>query len=290
MHIINSLLINNHRKHDEGIRLILIDEIELALHPSAIMRLLRLLQGLTEEYNLCIYFSSHSVELIRQIAPQNMFYLEKEKDGIQVINPCSSAYATCDIYQHSGYDVLILVEDELTKRLVQRVIIQERLFESTLIHVLPVGGWENVLKMHYNVVVSRIAGPGVKICSILDGDTEQDFNKQFSNNVIYKNLAIGFLPIMSLEKYLHEYLYNNKDIAFFKEINDRFFQIKPLKEIIRRMQNPASNKKFYYSLLSTLNEQGIDSSIFEEQVCEIICNRVDLNPIKKFLNSVLGKS
>lgn len=289
LHIINTLLINNKQiKKDDEIRLILIDEIELALHPSAIMRLLRLLQGLTIEYNLCIYFSSHSVELIRQIDPQNMFYLEKEQNGINVINPCRPAYATCDIYQHSGYDVLILVEDELAKKLVLRVIDNEGLYKSTLINVLPVGGWQNVLKMHSNVVITRIAGPGVKICSILDGDTEQEFKRKYADKETYKNLAIGFLPVMSLEKYLHQKLYKKKDVEFFKEINDRFFRIKPLKEIISEMQNPDSNKRFYENLLSALNAQGVDSNVFEEKVCEIICNQVDLNPIKRFLGSVLG--
>ena len=289
LHIINTLLINNKQiKKDDNIRLILIDEIELALHPSAIMRLLKLLHGLTVEYNLCIYFSSHSVELIRQIAPQNMFYIEKEQNGINVINPCRPAYATCDIYQHSGYDVLVLVEDELAKKLVMRVIDNEGLYKSTLINVLPVGGWPNVLKMHHNVVVSRIAGPGVKICSILDGDAKSEFKKKFADNETYKNFAIGFLPVMSLEKFLHEKLYKNKDVAFFKEINDRFFQIKPLKEVINEMQNPDSNKKFYENLLVALKAQDIDRNIFEEKVCEIICNQVDLNPIKKFLGSILG--
>lgn len=288
LHIINTFLINKKEPSSENIRLILIDEIELALHPSAIMRLLRLLKGLTTKYNLCIYFSSHSVELIRQIEPHKMFYLEKEQGGIQVINPCRPAYATCDIYQHSGYDVLILVEDELAKKIVLRVIEKERYYESTLINVLPVGGKDNVLKMHYNVVHSKLLGPGVKICSVLDGDVEQEYKERYSDKSIYKNLAIGFLPVMSLEKYLHEKLYVHKDTAFFKDVNDRFFRIKPLKEVVNSMQNVKSNKSFYGALLRALNEQDIESSVFEEKVCEIICNQVDMNPIKKFLNSVLG--
>ena len=61
-----------------GKRLILIDEIELALHPSAIMRLVDFLQKLATEYNLAIYFSSHSIELLRKIKPSNIFHLQKE--------------------------------------------------------------------------------------------------------------------------------------------------------------------------------------------------------------------
>lgn len=285
LHLLNSLIIKEQRK--ENIRLILIDEIELALHPSAIMRLLRLLKELTVRYNLCIYFSSHSVELIRQITPGNMFYLQKESDGISVINPCRPAYATRDIYQHSGYDILVLVEDVLAKTLIQKVIEQEKLYESTLINVLPVGGWSNVIRMHYDVVNSRLAGPGVKVISILDGDVEQEFKRKYADNETYKNLPIGFLPVMSLEKYLHTKLYVSKDANFFKEINDRFFQVKSLKEAISEMQNPDDKKKFYNALISTLKAQDIDGAIFEQKVCDIICNIEDLSSIKSFLLSCL---
>ena len=287
LHLINSLLIN--KQPSDELRLILIDEIELALHPSAIMRLLRLLQGLTAKYNLCIYFSSHSVELIRQIEPNNMFYLQKESNGISIINPCRPAYATRDIYQHSGCDVLILVEDILSKMLVKRVIDDNKYYESTLINILPVGGWENILRMHSDVVQSKLAGPGVKIMSILDGDVEEEFNKKYLEKGKYTNLPVGFLPVMSLEKYLHSKLFLNKDVAFFKEINDRFFHVKSLKDVINEMQNPNDNKSFYRCLLSSLNTQGIESNLFEQKVCEIICNTEDLTSITKFFKDNLGK-
>ena len=45
----------------EDVRLILIDEIELALHPSAIMRLVDFLQKLATEYNLCLLYTSRCV-------------------------------------------------------------------------------------------------------------------------------------------------------------------------------------------------------------------------------------
>lgn len=289
LHLLNSVLINNKKQQSgDDIQLILIDEIELALHPSAIMRLMRLLQELTEDYNLCIYFSSHSVELIRQIEPSNMFYLQKEANGISVVNPCRSAYATRDIYQHSGYDVLVLVEDVLARTMIQQVIERDKLYESTLINVLAVGGWTNVMRMHYDVVKSKLVGPGVKIISVLDGDVEQDFKKTFSKNEQYKNLPVGFLPVMSLEKYLYKKLYTNKDTEFFKEINDRFFQVKSLKEVIGEMPNVGNNKDFYNSLMRALNAQGIDSIIFEQKVCDIICKKENLTRISQFMSSILN--
>ena len=120
LHMLNVVIIR--RVKLEDVRLILIDEIELALHPSAIMRLVDFLQKIAADYNLAIYFSSHSIELLRKIKPSNIFHLQKELDNITIVNPCYPSYATRDIYQHSGYDFLILVEDVLAKYILENII------------------------------------------------------------------------------------------------------------------------------------------------------------------------
>ena len=40
-------------------------------------------------------------------------------DNIAIVNPSYPTYATRDIYQHSGYDFLILVEDVLAKYILE---------------------------------------------------------------------------------------------------------------------------------------------------------------------------
>lgn len=60
---INNLVIKNiHKEHDI---LFLIDEVELALHPAAIDRLVQFLEQLSTNsiHNLIIYFTTHSSEL-----------------------------------------------------------------------------------------------------------------------------------------------------------------------------------------------------------------------------------
>lgn len=75
LHMLNVVIVRPAKSED--VRLILIDEIELALHPSAIMRLVDFLQKLATEYNLAIYFSSHSIELLRKIKPSNIFIYKR---------------------------------------------------------------------------------------------------------------------------------------------------------------------------------------------------------------------
>ena len=75
--------------------IVFLDEIELALHSSALRRLVVFLKKIAKEINLAIFFSTHSIELLREIKPQNIYYLLHNVDNsISVSNPCYSAYAT----------------------------------------------------------------------------------------------------------------------------------------------------------------------------------------------------
>ena len=101
--------------------IIFLDEIELALHASALRRLVHFLSRIAEEYEVAIFFSTHSLELIRGIKPQNIYYLERRLDNtISIINPCYPAYATRNLYGDDGYgeDMVILVEDDVAKNIV----------------------------------------------------------------------------------------------------------------------------------------------------------------------------
>lgn len=271
----------------DNVRLILIDEIELALHPVAINRLVDFLQKLAKEYNLAIYFSSHSIELIRKISPSHIFHLQKEDGKIAVVNPCYPSYATRDVYQHSGYDYLILVEDILAKYIIESIIDNESLYRSKLINIMPVGGWENVLRMQDELCRSNLAGVGTKIVSILDGDVQNEFRQKFSSKGIYKNMAVNFLPIQSLEKYLHNKIIANRDLEFCKDVGDRFFKVKSLSEIIDSFKRTNDNKAFYNYLIINLNEQGIEEDVFVTKICEMIYKRENMEKIISFLHKIL---
>lgn len=137
---INNLVIKNPRKsHDI---LFLIDEVELALHPAAIDRLVLFLQNLLSEStaNLIIYFSTHSSELIHRISPKNIFYIENNSGTVEITNPCYPNYAVRNLYIPNGFDFLLLVEDELAKCLVEKVIREHNLSKSKLCCILPSGG------------------------------------------------------------------------------------------------------------------------------------------------------
>jgi predicted ATPase len=67
--------------------LMFLDEIELALHPSSLKRFVVFLTEISNTYNYAIYFSTHSIELISGIRPDNIFFIERYADAY--IGKCS---------------------------------------------------------------------------------------------------------------------------------------------------------------------------------------------------------
>lgn len=79
LHFIYNALIRRSLPVNEPV-LMLIDEIELALHPVAVSRLIDLLNNIIKEHdNLTVVLTSHSPEVIRKISPNNLFMMEVDE-------------------------------------------------------------------------------------------------------------------------------------------------------------------------------------------------------------------
>lgn len=289
---INNLVIKNPRKSSDI--LFLIDEVELALHPAAIDRLIAVLKGLVSSApsNLIIYFSTHSSELIHRISPRNIYYIENTSGNVEITNPCYPNYAVRNLYIPNGFDFLLLVEDELAKSLVEKVIREHKLSNSKLCCVLPSGGWSQMLKLHHDMITYNTLGVGKHIISIFDGDAKTEVAKHKEYNALSK----GFLPIPSIEKYLRKKCISEKDPTFIKLINDKYFAVRSLKDIINdysndpRTRNDLNNdgKAFYKVLISNLEKAGITEESFVSYLCDDICSFEDVSgfveSLKKLLN------
>ena len=256
--------------------LFLIDEVELALHPGAIDRLVLFLEELlrTSKYQLVFYFSTHSAELIQKISHKNIYMVENQQGIVEMINPCYPNYAIRNLYIPNGFDFVLLVEDELAKGIVERVIRDNGLATSKLCCVLPAGGCTQMIKLHHDMVTYNTLGAGRHIISIYDGDAQETIAKQER----YKNLPKCFLPIPSIEKYLKRKCIDEPDPVFIKLIGDKYFNQRSIQSIINDYRNdPRTNvhqdkdgKAFYRILISNLQRIGIS----EERFVEYICNDI----------------
>ena len=283
LHFIYNALIRRSLPTDKPI-LMLIDEIELALHPVAVSRLIDLLNKIIKEHDtLTVVLTTHSPEVIRKISPNNIYMMEVGDHCTQFYSPCYPSYAIRDIYMHSGFDYVILVEDLLAKYVVEKEIQQLSLGTGKLINVLPVGGWENVLKFQLMAYNTNAFGIGAKVFSVLDGDIKNDTKVKKD----YKQLQKMFLPINSIEKYLYKVCINSLYRAVKREINDTFFNVESVDAILTDYIQEGDNngKALYRKLLSNLEKRSISEEAFVKGLCDVIMRHEDFTAFSSELTS-----
>lgn len=275
--------------------LILIDEIELALHPLAQERLSIFIEDITKTYGFCIYFATHSLQIINNIKPNNIYHLQRDiESNLQVINPCYPAYATRSLYTNDGFDFVFLVEDELAKYIVDEVIRKNSLASSKLIKVLPCGGWDKVLAMHYELMNSRLAGRNCKIFSILDGDIKDECERKYPKNSKFHGLQKSYLPIQSIEKFLKMKLIDKPDAEFAKELGDTYFHSRSIDSILADYKSHESSKKdnngknLFRIVEKCAEDQGISEDIFKFQICSFIYKKESFITLEKYLTGLLN--
>lgn len=264
--------------------LVLIDELELALHPIAVHRLLQFLGELIEEHdNLVVYISTHSAEIIRTLRPSQLFKVETIDGILTIENNCYPSYLIRDLYCTVAPDFLLLVEDTLAQLLVENVLRNENLRTSKLIHCVPVGGWKNVLALQNELTNKHVLGLGTKIISILDGDVENSLTKA------EKKKPHMFLPVSSVEKFLYGVIKENNNPKFRKILADKYFTVKSLNEIVSEYNKgtqegkPDDNKNFWNKLVKELSAVGITEQAFLASLTLDISQNYDLS---KFLNNL----
>ena len=237
--------------------LVLIDELELALHPMAVLRLIDFLKQLVQGHsNLIIYLSSHSPEVIRTMRPSDLYKVNNIDGKLSIESNCYPSYLIRDLYSNVSPDFLLLVEDELSQLFVNKILSRYSLRASKLIHCVPVGGWQNVLELHKELYTKKVLGVNTSIVSILDGDIESELNKE------QKKLPHIFLPIPSLEKFLYSVVKENSNPPFKRIINDKYFIVHSLDEIVSQYNkgilngSKDNNKNFYSKIRTELENIG----------------------------------
>lgn len=268
--------------------LVMIDELELALHPIAISRLIEYLSELVELYpNLIIYLSSHSPEVIKSISPRNMFKIENISGEISLQDNCYPSYLIRDLSSNVSPDCLLLVEDKLSQIFVENILTRENLRISKLIHCVPVGGWQNVLSLHKELYTKKILGSSAHIISILDGDIKSELTKD------QKRLPHLFLPIASIEKFMYAIAVDNKFPNIRQRVNDNFFLVESLEQIVAKYnQDPErkqGNKSFYKYITNVLKRIGTNEEIFVKGLCDIATDELNCSQFKSSLKEQINQ-
>ncbi|WP_024873567.1 ATP-dependent nuclease [Tolumonas lignilytica] len=161
--------------------LVLIDEIEMALHPQAQVRLLERIQRIAKDKNLTILFSTHSATLIKNIKRKNIIFIKET--NARHYESQTNVYPA-QVLSEIAYDdelnadYVFLVEDKQAKILLEQMIgsyfqhCRPDIFYQPLFKIVPIGGFVQVLELLN--ISSQIFPSFVKKYSFLDEDVKSE--------------------------------------------------------------------------------------------------------------------
>lgn len=174
-----------------------------------------------------------------------------------------------------------MVEDDLAKGVIDRLLRENSLLSSKLVHILPCGGYTNVIELAKEVVNSNLVGKNSSISIILDGDVKIDAQAYIVSRGISNNIPLTYLPIESLEKYLKNKLYDSVDHKLFRILNDFIFHQVSLSQILDKYRNEVdvskdkNGKKLYKRIDDELRNRGKSRNDLIEIVVEHLIKEND---------------
>lgn len=270
------------------VSLVILDEIEVGLHPSALNRLMDYLSSISKSHKICFLIATHNPATMSKVSKDNIYLLSRVKYAsrhIKILNPCYPAYAIRATKDMNGYDKIIFVEDRLAKKIVERQIVASGHSSNNLYKIIPLGGWKKVVELHNEFQSDSLGGSFCTYVSILDGDIKQQYDDEGYGD-LYPSCWVEFLPIPSLEKFLFRKLMIDGDDAIFRAIEGAFFNNSSLSfeevidDYVRDNPNYEMTDKKGKTLLRAIKtralEKRFDSNSVENMLCDIAMRSIEL--------------
>ena len=217
----------------EGIRetpnqsLILIDELEMALHPRAQVQLYKYLERVANEKRLTVIFSTHSVSLLKYVPRSRIIFLDRKPGGVvEAVRGCFPTYAIGNITlgEERTPDVVFYVEDEMAKSVLEplvKIVVQNNFAANNLfpdVRIIPIGGFSAVVNYLNNH--GMLMPESTRYCALLDNDVKAETVVNWRNQNNHPRLAefqrvgdkIDYLP-WSPELGILEFLRDRRETA-----------------------------------------------------------------------------
>ena len=160
--------------------LVLIEEIELGLHPKAQKTLIESLMKIVKDKKLQLIFTTHSPYIFDVLPSRAKLLLKKISNELQVIKEPSSSISFIELTGDNQKDLTIYVEDEIAKQLIENLF---NVLVSKRVTIIDVGSKENVIRMtsahHFNLDLGNAIG-------IPDGDTTDKEIKNWCSKYMLK--------------------------------------------------------------------------------------------------------
>lgn len=307
--VLNTLITIENLNQSEK-TLLLIDEVEMALHPTAQINLLKYLEKQAKDKNLIVLLSTHSSSIIKYT--KNIIYLENNKGDVEVVNNCYPAYVLKNMAIEEDFqpDCLFVVEDDKAKLLLNEIIryYNENFSKKNIkpiYKILPIGGYIQVINFFENSQ-HYVFNKKIKFHIFLDKDVETNKNSKAvcderkKANSELKD-CMHFLPITP-ELGLWEYLLSNAQKVqdnMDSQYQDNNFNFKErIKDIEQQKQKTANErqdaKDKFTSLLDEIhknfqiNKDNLTEFLFRLFVKDYFLNKEETKDFRSKLEKIFN--
>lgn len=273
--------------------MILIDEVELALHPSAQIRLLERLRAFAKDKSLTIILSTHSSSIIRS---QKSVILLENDGSIDFKSPPARAIGAIASRDDSTPDVIVLVEDEMAKYMVEAMrrtyirVCNDGQAKYIDFRTMYIGPYSSVVNF-YKEAKGYVFYDNINLYVLLDKDVETDIikypqfgNLQFIDKVNEINRSkqhIRYLP-WTPEVLLTETIFNKK-----ADFERRIHEITPVQTFrINLLSIRPDYSKYYSAPPIFTNKADYDEFIKERGAFRAECKKITNDILHHMMNSL----
>lgn len=284
--------------------LIIIDEIDISLHPLAQRRLLNKIKNFSKSFNITFVIATHSLQIIENLKQDEIYYFENNNGNVVISNPISPAYVTRNIYEHMYYDKVILVEDNLAKLFLENLICDlrtESKIENIHYQIIDIGGWRKVVETAIENKNFKYYSKAQVIVA-LDKDIKKDFEESDYNYQLDSSV-VTFVPVEeNIEFYTIKKLLS--DTTFKRMIEDELIKPNTFNSLNIKGKESTSQEiknKFKFtknSLIKQIYDYSNDKTEedIEKKIVSFLYKKVKTENLedefidfKLFINSFLNK-
>ncbi|WP_369158195.1 AAA family ATPase [Candidatus Thiodiazotropha sp. LNASS1] len=190
-------LIQLYRLIGSGAKLILVDELDVALDAVAQVNLYSSIKPILQENNSRLIVVSHSLAFMETVDEGCLYYLEKE-DGIISLEVRSFSYIKSDLFGFQGYDRYFLTEDEVLEEFIEFLI----RYYSIACHyqhiTIGVAGVNQVRMIVEKNDDRKIFADSNKVLCVVDGDVFPELQDSYNGPT-----RVVCTPVDDLQSYLY---------------------------------------------------------------------------------------
>jgi len=271
--------------------MIVVDELEMALHPRAQVRLLNYLEQQAAAKSLTIIFSTHSVTLLKSADRKRIIYLDRQPNGdIQSIVGCYPTYAIGNIAadEETLPDCVLYVEDVFARDMVHAFFdkfANDKFSEPAdrpSTKVIPIGGFREVVEFLGRNM--SVLPKYVKQMAVLDEDVLSESIQAWKSKNDYASLQkfskpgsnvkfLPFTPEVGLMSYISQNL-NEFELSIRTKFGDNQIRIGDIARDFDTTQTGAAlrnlAKRCVHDLIKYLSEKTQKSDeMVRDKICEL---------------------